>query len=156
MLVANAEASSAPPGEISSSIAKYSLLPGETLVVSTDSTATCVYSQQPSAGSGALVGAVSVPANSSVTIGPRNDSSVWQIDTAYSTGLSVTKNAAMPAYHAGQPADVNILYGAGAPSASTGANHANTGSLYVDTSAGKLYVNSGNKSSMSWRLVTSA
>jgi hypothetical protein len=136
---------------------KYSLLPGETLSVATDATASCVSTQVSAAGTiGSLLAPVSVPANSSITIGPRNDASAWQVDTSYLTGVTVTRNAAAPAYHLNQPSDVGILYGAGAPSASVGANHANTGSLYVDTSAGELYVNSGTKSSMSWRLVTSA
>jgi hypothetical protein len=70
---------------------------------------------------------------------------------------NVTQNLTQPVVQqSGAPADVVKLYGAGAPAASLGANHANTGSEYVDTTNGKLYINSGSKASPSWRIVTSA
>jgi hypothetical protein len=57
---------------------------------------------------------------------------------------------------AGAPPDVMHAYGAGAPGASFAQNQAQTGSLYTDTTNGKLYINSGTKAAVSWRLVTSA
>ena len=48
------------------------------------------------------------------------------------------------------------LYGAGVPSAATGANEAATGALYTDLTNAKLYIQSGSKVTPSWRIVTSA
>lgn len=56
-----------------------------------------------------------------------------------------------------------ILHGAGAPvdytdgdPAATGEGTAGIGSLYIDTTAGKLYLNGGTKAQPIWKLVTSA
>jgi hypothetical protein len=51
--------------------------------------------------------------------------------------------------------DVCLLHGAGAPT-TAGTNFAGKGSLYVDITNGKLYINGGTSGSPSWKLVTSA
>jgi len=38
----------------------------------------------------------------------------------------------------------------------SGANSCNKGSLYIDTTNGKLYINGGTLASPAWKLVTSA
>ena len=54
-------------------------------------------------------------------------------------------------------ADLVIIPNAGVPTdAVTGANIAGKGSLVIDTTNGKLYINGGTKSSPTWKLVTSA
>lgn len=55
--------------------------------------------------------------------------------------------------------DVRHIFGAGVPTdAVTGAGDCGKGSIYTDTTNGKLYINSGagTKSSPVWKLVTSA
>ena len=52
--------------------------------------------------------------------------------------------------------DVCVLVDAGAPTSGasgTGDNYAGTGSLYVDSTAGKLYINTGTISSPTWTVV---
>jgi hypothetical protein len=52
--------------------------------------------------------------------------------------------------------DVCVLVDAGAPTSGasgTGDNYAGTGSLYVDSTAGKLYINTGSISSPTWTVV---
>lgn len=50
--------------------------------------------------------------------------------------------------------DVVLMTGAGAPSnGTTGDNYAGPGSLYVDVTAGKLYINTGSISSPTWTVV---
>jgi hypothetical protein len=137
---------------------RFILQPGEYLVISTDASTTCQYGQlpYPAANSDVPATIIAVPANSVITLGPRADVNRWLITGVNGMGATVTQNPAAPVPHSGNPADVQHLYGNGAPSASTGANHAQIGSLYTDTVAGKLYINSGNKGTPSWRLVTSA
>lgn len=57
-------------------------------------------------------------------------------------------------------ADVSLLSGAGAPvdytdgdPAATGEGTAGIGSLYVDTTAGELYINTGTQAEPAWTLV---
>lgn len=52
--------------------------------------------------------------------------------------------------------EVCLLSNAGVPDSSVGAGTAEVGSICVDRSAGKLYVNGGSKATPSWKLVTSA
>lgn len=55
--------------------------------------------------------------------------------------------------------EVCVLNGAGAPTdgaAGTGAGFAEKGSLYLDRTNGKAYINGGTKASPTWKLVTSA
>lgn len=59
--------------------------------------------------------------------------------------------------------DTRLYTGAGAPvdytdgdPAATGEAEAGIGSIYVDTTNGKLYVNGGTKAEPIWKLVTSA
>lgn len=59
--------------------------------------------------------------------------------------------------------DVRFYVGAGAPvdytdgdPAATGEAEAGIGSLYSDTTNGKLYINGGTKAQPIWKLVTSA
>jgi hypothetical protein len=138
----------------------YQLQPGETLSIVTDANSTCRYGlSYVVAGSSDAVmpgAAISVPASSAITVGPRADVSRWLIDQVLGPGVNVTQNAASSVPDFGAPLDLMHLYGAGAPSASTGAGQAQTGSEYTDYSAGKIYVNSGSKTTPSWRLVTSA
>lgn len=53
--------------------------------------------------------------------------------------------------------DVRFISGAGVPvDSTTGAGDCGKGSIYSDTTNGKLYVNGGTKSAPVWKLVTSA
>jgi len=53
--------------------------------------------------------------------------------------------------------EVCMLNGAGAPTDNvTGATYAEKGSLYIDRTNGKLYINGGTKASPVWKIVTSA
>jgi hypothetical protein len=138
----------------------YQLQPGETLSITTDSASVCRYGQT-TPGTSAVgeqpSGApISVPVNSTITVGPRGDVSRWLVDQVLGPGVSVTQNAAASVPDAFAPLDLMHLFGSGAPSATVGLNQAQTGSLYTDFSAGKLYVNSGSKATPSWRIVTSA
>lgn len=57
------------------------------------------------------------------------------------------------------PSNVKIITNAGAPTdggAGTGANTAGKGSLCIDTTNGKAYINGGTLASPTWKLVTSA
>lgn len=67
-----------------------------------------------------------------------------------STGLVVSGDTRMYS-GAGAPVD----YTDGTPPA-TGEAEAGIGSIYVDTTNGKLYVNGGTKAQPIWKLVTSA
>jgi len=52
---------------------------------------------------------------------------------------------------------VSIMNGAGVPTdGATGATFAEKGSLYIDRTNGKLYINGGTLASPTWKLVTSA
>ena|ERR1700730_15407166 len=137
----------------------YQLQPGETLSITTDAASVCRYGQTsytPSGGEQPSGGPVSVPANSAVTVGGRGDVSRWLVDSVLGQGVVVTQNAASAVPDLGAPLDLMHLYGAGAPSAATGANQAQTASLYTDTTNAKLYINGGTKAVPSWRIVTSA
>jgi hypothetical protein len=137
----------------------YQLQPGETLSITTDAASICRYGQTvflPNVGEQPSGAPISVPVNSAITVGPRGDVSRWLIDSVLGPGVNVVQNGASSVPDAFAPPDVMHLYGAGAPSAATGANQAAVGSLFTDTSAGKLYVNSGSKATPSWRIVTSA
>jgi hypothetical protein len=137
----------------------YQLAPGETLSVVTDANSACRYGQtvlMPNVGEQPSGSPVSVPASSAIVVGPRSDTSRWLIDQILGPGVVVVQNPAASVPHSAAPADLVHLYGAGAPTGATGQNHAQTGSLFTDYSAGKLYVNSGSKATPSWRLVTSA
>ena len=55
--------------------------------------------------------------------------------------------------------DVRTISGAGVPvDGTTGAGDTGKGSLYIDVTNGKLYINSGagTKASPAWKIVTSA
>ncbi len=53
--------------------------------------------------------------------------------------------------------EVCMLSGAGVPvDGTTGATYAEKGSLYIDRSAGKVYVNGGTKAVPAWKIITSA
>jgi hypothetical protein len=101
-------------------------------------------------------GGDSVPSNSAITVGPRGDVSRWLIDQVLGQGVTVTQNAASAVPDFGAPLDLMHLYGAGVPTGATGANQAQTASLYTDTANAKLYINGGTKAVPSWRIVTSA
>jgi hypothetical protein len=135
----------------------YQLQPGETLSIVTDAASICRYGQAFGAPDSVAPGAaVSVPSNSAITVGPRGDVSRWLIDSVLGPGVSVTQNAASAVPDFGAPLDLMHMYGAGAPSAATGANQAAIGSLYTDTTNAKLYIQGGTKAVPSWRIVTSA
>jgi hypothetical protein len=77
--------------------------------------------------------------------------------TQVAAAARVTADAALAA------ADLFWLAGAGAPvdytdgdPAATGEGTAGIGSLYTNTTNGKLYVNGGTKAQPIWKLVTSA
>jgi hypothetical protein len=140
----------------------YQLQPGETLSITTDANSICRYAQLLLAVGGSAVGEqpigtpIAVPANSAITVGPRGDVSRWLIDGIVGPGVNVTQNPASSVPDFAAPPDVMHAYGAGAPAATFAQNQAQTGSLYTDTTNGKLYINSGTKAAVSWRLVTSA
>lgn len=52
--------------------------------------------------------------------------------------------------------DVVIIPNAGVPGANVGKGYAGKGSLCVDYTNGKLYINGGDKTTPAWKLVTSA
>jgi hypothetical protein len=140
----------------------YQLQPGETLSIVTDAASICRYGQLTPPPPGGAVGEqpsgspVSVPASSAITVGPRGDVSRWLIDSVIGPGVNVTQNSASAVPDSGAPLDLMHLFGAGAPSASTGANQAAIGSLYTDTTNAKLYIQGGTKVTPAWKLVTSA
>jgi hypothetical protein len=138
----------------------YQLAPGETLSIATDAASICRYGQL-TPGSSAVgeqpsLSPISVPSNSTIVVGPRGDISRWLVDSVLGPGCNVTQNPASSVPDLGAPADLMHLYGAGAPSAATGANQAQTASLYTDLTNAKLYINGGTKATPSWRIVTSA
>jgi hypothetical protein len=136
---------------------KFQLAAGETLSITTDANSVCRYTQLSSAPVADSLGTpISVPANSAITVGPRGDVSRWLVDSVIGGGVTVVQNPASAVPDSGAPADLMHLYGAGAPSAATGANQAAIGSLYTDTAGAKLYINGGTKATPSWRIVTSA
>lgn len=138
---------------------RFILQPGETLTIVTDATSTCavgLLQNPPSTPDVPASGEFSVSSSSTVTIGPRADVSRWVVEQVVGSSVTVTKNPAAAVPDAGAPADLCHLYGAGAPSASTGANNAAPGSLYTDTTNAKLYIQGGTKASPSWKIVTSA
>jgi hypothetical protein len=135
----------------------FQLQPGETLSITTDSASVCRYTQLlPTPVMDSLGPAISVPASSAIIVGPRADVSRWLIDSIIGAAVVVVQNGASSVPDFGQPLDLCHLFGSGAPAATVGQNSAQTGSLYTDVSAGKLYVNSGTKATPSWRIVTSA
>jgi hypothetical protein len=139
----------------------FQLQPGETLSITTDAASICRYGQLPQPpilpGGADVPGApISVPSASTITVGPRGDVSRWLIDSVVGPGVTVTQNAAQGVPDSGAPLDLMHIYGSGAPSAATGANQAQTASLYTDTTNAKLYINGGTKATPSWKIVTSA
>jgi hypothetical protein len=137
----------------------FQLQPGETLAITTDSASQCRYGQtvlMPNTGEQPSGAPISVPINSAITVGPRADVSRWIVDQILGPGCNVTQVAASAVPDFGAPLDLMHMYGAGAPSAATGANQAQTASLYTDTTNAKLYINGGTKAVPSWRIVTSA
>ena len=137
----------------------YQLQPGETLSITTDAASICRYGQLipgGAVGEQPSLSPISVPVSSAITVGPRGDVSRWLIDSVVGPGVTVTQNTASSVPDSGAPADLVHLYGAGAPSGTTGANQAAIGSLYTDTTNAKLYLNGGTKASPSWKIVTSA
>jgi hypothetical protein len=140
----------------------FQLQPGETLSITTDAASVCRYNQLTPTPSGGAVGEqpsfspIAVPASSTITVGPRGDVSRWLIDQVLGPSVVVVQNPAQIVPASAAPADLMHLYGSGAPSAATGANHAAPASLYTDTTNAKLYINGGTKAVPSWKIVTSA
>jgi hypothetical protein len=139
----------------------FQLAAGETLSITTDSASVCRYGQLIAPVGGAVgeqpSGApISVPVSSTITVGPRADVSRWLVDQVLGPGVVVVQNAAASVPDVGAPLDLMHMYGAGAPSAATGANQAQTASLYTDTTNAKLYIQGGTKAVPAWKLVTSA
>ncbi|SRR5713101_3287548 len=137
---------------------RYSLQPGESLSITTDAASSCRYAQLASAPTATDMpsgGMIAVAASSTITIG-QSSASRWLIESVVGPGCNVTQNAAAAVADLGAPVDLAHFYGSGAPGASFAQNQAQTGSLYTDVTNGKLYINSGTKSAVSWRLVTSA
>jgi hypothetical protein len=137
----------------------FQLQPGETLSIVTDSASVCRYTQTitiANAGEQPAAAPISIAVSSSITVGPRGDVSRLLIDSVIGPGVNVTQNAAASVPDSGAPLDVMHLFGSGAPTAATGANGAQTASLYTDTTNAKLYINGGTKAVPSWRIVTSA
>jgi hypothetical protein len=135
----------------------YQLQPGETLSIGTDANSVCRFTQLlPSPVADSLGSPISIPASSAITIGPRGDVSRFLVDSVVGAGVVVVQNPSQSVPDFAAPPDLMHAYGAGAPAATFAQNQAQTGSLYTDVSAGKLYINSGTKSAVSWRLVTSA
>jgi hypothetical protein len=135
----------------------YQLQPGETLAVTTDANSVCRFTQLfPTPVADSLGPATAVPASSAVTVGPQSGVSRWLVDGVIGPGCTVVQNSAASVPDFGAPADLCHLFGSGAPAATVGQNQAQTGSLYTDFSAGKIYINSGTKATPSWRIVTSA
>jgi hypothetical protein len=139
---------------------RFLLAPGETLSVVTDAASSCSYGEllaQPTQAADVPSAFVAVSASSTITIGPKSIPSRWLVSFVAGNGVNLTQNLAQPVVQqSGAPADVIHLYGAGAPSGSTGQNHAAPGSLYTDTTNVKLYIQGGTKASPSWKIVRSA
>jgi hypothetical protein len=137
----------------------YQLQPGETLTIVTDGASQCRYGQtvfMPNTGEQPSGSPISVPSSTTVVVGGRSDVSRWVVDQILGPGVNVTQNPAASVPDLGAPLDLMHMYGAGAPSAATGANQAAPGSLYTDTVGAKLYIQGGSKAVPSWRIVTSA
>src|ERR1700686_3953527 len=121
----------------------YQLQPGETLSIGTDAASICRYGQTTpgtsAVGEQPSSSPISVPASSTITVGPRGDVSRWLIDGVLGPGVSVTQNSAQSVPDVGAPLDVMHLFGSGAPTGTTGANQAQTGSLYTDTTNAQIY-----------------
>ena len=86
------------------------------------------------------------------------DYGVDLFDTAVSGYLSVpTLPLAVAKADLRLTFSVCILNGAGVPTdGTTGATFAEIGSLYIDRTNGKLYINGGTKTTPTWKIVTSA
>ncbi|SRR5258706_8939486 len=137
---------------------RYNLQQGESLSITTDANSSCRYGLLPASPSYPDVpggGMIAVPASTTITVG-QTSASRWLLDLIVGPGVSVTQNSAQSVADFAAPVDVIRLFGAGAPAATFGANQAQTGSEYIDTSAGKIYINSGSKATPSWKIVTSA
>jgi hypothetical protein len=147
----------------SGSTSRFILQPGENLVLSTDGSSTCSYFQAayPIAGNQDIpavngVGVIAVPASSTITLGPQSVITRWVITQVSGMGVTAVQNVAQWVPSVGAGPDVVHIHGAGAPSATTGANHANVGSMYVDTVNAQVYLQAGTKSAPVWKLVTRA
>jgi hypothetical protein len=136
------------------STTRYGLQPGESLSIVTDANSTARYALTDGAGT-AVGNMINVPASTTVILG-QGSASRWLIDLVVGPGVTVTQNGAQGVPDLGAPMDLLHLYGAGAPSAATGANQAAPGSLYTDTTNAKLYIQGGTKVTPSWKIVTSA
>src|SRR5216684_4455538 len=89
----------------------YQLQPGETLSITTDAASICRYGQLPLPpilpGGGDMPGvAISVPASSTITVGPRGDVSRWLIDGVLGPGVAVVQNAMQSVPDFAAPADL--------------------------------------------------
>jgi hypothetical protein len=136
----------------SGSTNKFLLQPGETLNLTTDAGSTCTYFQAsyPVAGNQDTpapngVGIVSVPASSQLTLGPQSVITRWVITQVSGMGVTAAQNAAQWVPSVGATPDTVHLHGNGAPTASTGQNHAATGSMYIDTANAQVYLQAGTK-----------
>jgi hypothetical protein len=139
----------------------YQLQPGETLSITTDSASICRYGQTSVPGGGAVgeqpSGApVSVPVNSTITVGPRGDVSRWVVDQVLGPGVTVVQSAASSVPDSGAPLDLMHIYGSGAPTGATGQNQAAIGSLYTDVTNAQIYLQGGTKASPVWKQLTRA
>jgi hypothetical protein len=137
---------------------RFQLQPGETLTVACDANSSCRYGQlnsspiSPDVPAGSMI---AVAASSTITLG-QSSASRWLIDLVVGPGCVATQNPVGSVADQGAPVDLMHLYGAGAPTAATGANQALPGSLYTDTAGLKIYVQGGTKATPAWKLVTSA
>jgi hypothetical protein len=125
-------------------------------------------------------GLTDVAASATVTLGPFSTVKRYLVETlagtlavtsalvdfptaAESLAAAVAAVAAVSIPVTGTIGDTGIYVGAGAPvdytdgsPAATGEGVAGIGSLYIDTTAGKLYVQKGTKAEPLWGIVTSA
>jgi hypothetical protein len=143
-----------------SGFVKIALGAGETATITTDALSTARWGQLSSQTQGGVsdvpAALTNMAASSTVVLGGQATPSRWLIEATAGQVTYVTAPASPPVPEIGNPASVVRLFGAGAPTGTTGLGMCGPASLYIDTTAGQVYINSGTALSPSWnRLIES-
>jgi hypothetical protein len=131
-----------------------------TVVADGQSTGRCALLSDPNAAAGTFT---ALSASGTLTFGPYPAQHYLHVEslTGPASGVSYTVAPADRNHLeiVGDVSGIRIIAGAASPTDDvSGANTCGVGSIYIDTSAGNLYVNggAGTKASPVWKLVTKA
>jgi hypothetical protein len=138
----------------------YTLLQDDILTVTTDALSTARVGQvgdTPGSGDQPTTW-TALAASSALAIGPFPAQRRYRVEalTGQGTAASISHDGLNDIANVGDFSTIRFIANAGVPDSTVGTNVAGPGSLCIDVSGKKLYINGGSAASPSWKIVTSA